>query len=363
MSTTGADKQVQLDRFYKAMAEENLEGLWVVAPWLLTKEPASEAKPFLWKWDAVLRLTNEAGRLVPLERGGERRAVAMVNPGLPGKVAATDTLYIAIQLIHPGELAPPHRHTSSAIRFIVQGEGATTTVEGEKITMREGDLILTPPGTWHEHRNEGTEDVYWLDGLDIPLIRSLSAVFFEGYPEDELPLTKPVDYTDKAFSQGALRPVGYRNEAPGDNSLLLYRWPGVSDALHRMSAVEASPYDGVAVEYVNPHTGGHTLPTLACWMQMLRPEEHTQAHRHSFSVAYQVFRGSGHTIINGQRFDWSQGDCFVIPPWAWHEHANISKEEAYLFSFNDIPVMEVFGLSREQALESGHQEVTSVFGA
>ncbi|MDA1215645.1 MAG: cupin domain-containing protein [Chloroflexi bacterium] len=363
MAFQNVDRAAELESFYTNMDAQNLEGLWRVAHDVLTPEPTTVVQPYLWRWENVARVTHEAGRLVPLERGGERRAVALVNPGLRGKFAATDTLYAAIQLIRPGELAPPHRHTPTAIRFIIQGEGATTTVESEKITMNEGDLILTPNWTWHEHRNEGTEDVLWLDGLDIPLIRSLSSIFFESFPEDSLPLTTATDYSTKAFGSAAVKPVGYKPAAK-DGSMLMYRWPGVQRTLESLRNEVGTAHDGMALEYINPHTGGHTLPTMSCWMQMLRPDEHTQAHRHTPSVIYYAFKGNGSTIIDGLRFDWGAGDSFVVPPWRWHEHVNASaSEDALLFSMNDGPVMEAFGLLREESYSEngGQQRVTGVF--
>ena len=350
------------DQFYRELAEHNLEGLWVAAPDALSAEPRPLARPYLWRWETLYRLTNDAGRLVTLEREGERRAVALVNPGLTGRLATSDTLYAAIQLIHPGELAPPHRHTPSAIRFILQGSGSSTTVEGEKISMEVGDLILTPTWTWHEHKNEGSEAVLWLDGLDLPLVRSLAMVFFQGYPEDNLPETKPQDYTSRAYAHGALRPLASHEADTASGSLLVYRWEAVQGHLESMAEVDDNAYDGVAVAYINPHTGGSALPTLACTMQMLRAHEHTQAHRHASSAVYQVFRGHGSSVTDGQRFDWGPGDCFVVPSWCWHEHANASgAEPAYLFSFNDSPVMRAFGLYGETPHPDGHQAVERVF--
>ncbi|MEX2598779.1 MAG: cupin domain-containing protein [Dehalococcoidia bacterium] len=348
------DKATELEALYTEMALHHVEGLWRVS----RKGP--DVQPYLWKWPLMERLVRESGRLVEIDRPGERRAVALCNPGLPDAVAATHTLYAAIQLVRPGEVARAHRHSPSALRFIIRGQGSSTIVEGEKIPMNDGDLVLTPNWMWHEHRNEGDEDVLWLDGLDSPFVFSLSAAIYEPYPGDAMEVTKPLDHSGRAFGLGTVRPVGYSAPSLG-SSLLVYRWPATLGALEHLADLgSATPWDGVAIEYVNTDTGGHTLSTMSCWMQMLRPNEHTQAHRHTHSSVYHVFRGQGYTVIDGKRFVWAQGDSFVVPPWAWHEHANASSNDAaFVFSMNDLPIMESFKLEREEAFEAngGRQHV------
>ena len=346
------DAATRLEALYTEMARHNVEGLWRMD----RKGPGVRAH--LWRWDVVRRLVAEAGDLVDIERPGERRAIALVNPGIPETLGATHTIYAAIQLVRPGEVARAHRHTPAALRFVIEGEGASTTVEGEKLPMRPGDLVLTPNWLWHEHRNEGDRDVLWLDGLDSPFVFSRAAAVYEPYEDGLLPETRPVGYSERAHGLGAVRPVGYGAQ-PAGHPLLVYRWEQTAEALAQLAdAGVSTSADGVAIEYVNPATGGRTLPTMSCRMQMLQPGEHTTAHRHTYAPVHHVYRGNGCTIIDGVRFDWGPDDSFVTPPWAWHEHVNTSGETpAYLFSIDDLPVLEAFNLNREEALvENGGRQ-------
>lgn len=159
------------------------------APW--AREEASPAPrprvlPFLWRWVDIEPLLRQAGELMAPNRGAERRILQLTNPGLAGQ-GTTHTLVTAVQLLLPGECAPAHRHSATAIRFIVHGQGAYTTIEGEQCPMVPGDLVLTPAWTWHDHGSESAEPVIWMDGLDVPLIQSLDTWFYEAFPDDRQP--------------------------------------------------------------------------------------------------------------------------------------------------------------------------------
>jgi gentisate 1,2-dioxygenase len=222
--------------------------------------------------------------------------------------------------------------------------------------MEEGDLTLTPSWTWHDHGNDGNEMIYWLDGLDFPLTQSLHTIFFQLYPQMTQPQDKPFGYTTRRAGGGLVRVLGNQN---GQDVLpVIYRWKETYPVLQEQMEVEGSVgegFDGVALQYTNPLNGGHTMPTLSCLLQGLRPGEHTRAHRHTGSAISIVVRGKGSTIINGKRMDWGKGDCFALPPWVWHEHANESRrEEAVLFSFNDRPMLEGLRMYREEAHPGPH---------
>jgi gentisate 1,2-dioxygenase len=285
-----------------------------------------------------------------------------VNPGLLAQHSATHTLAGSVQLVRPGEIAPPHRHTPAAIRFIIRGEGGFTTVEGERCTMGPGDLVLTPRWTWHHHGNAGDEPVMWMDGLDFPLAILLNAVFYEPYPAATQPETEPVDGSLYRYG-GALRApivpasVGQTMGTPqppaAPRPLLIYRWDATEAALRRAAQTAASPYDDVVLEYTDPRTGGHVFPTLACWVQLLRPGVRTEAHRHTSSAVYHVFRGRGYSVIDGQRLDWQAGDFLALPTWAWHQHGNDGDEPAILFSITDLPTLEALDLYREEPYAPG----------
>ena len=360
MTAEHSDAATRLEALYTEMATHSVEGLWRM------DRKGPDVRPYLWKWETMRRLVTEAGDLVDIPRPGERRAVALVNPGIPGALGTTHTIYTAIQLVRTGEVARAHRHTPNALRFMIEGEGASTTVEGEKVPMYPGDLVLTPNWLWHEHRNEGDRDALWLDGLDSPFVFGMAAAVYEPYEAGFLEETRPQDHSGRSYGLGTVRPVGY--EAPSQGSpLLVYRWESVGPVLERLAEDgAATEHDGVAIEYVNPATGGHTLSTMSCWMTMVRPAERTKAHRHTYGSVYHVFRGHGRTLIDGQRFDWGHGDTFVVPPWSWHEHANDSDAEpAYLFPINDLPALAAFDLNREEPLveNDGHQRETSIFAA
>jgi gentisate 1,2-dioxygenase len=245
----------------------------------------------------------------------------------------------------------------------MEGAGAYTAVDGERVYMEPGDLILTPSWAWHDHGNETKERVVWMDGLDIPLIASLEAMFFQFYNEQQVPARRPANASQSMYGRAQLNPT-WVMEKSKSSPLLLYSWKQTREALDALRADEGSPFDGIALEYRHPQTGGPVLPTMSCWIQLLRPGEHAKAHRHTGSAVYYVVRGSGMTVIDGQRFDWSKGDIVALPPWALHEHANTSaQDDAVLFSIQDAPVLKVLGLFYEEAYEEngGHQKITSRF--
>ena len=233
----------------------------------------------------------------------------------------------------------------------MEGTGAYTIVDGHKVTLNARDFVITPNGTWHEHGVDaaGTPCI-WQDGLDIPLVNALEANFFAVHSDLHQPVGYPVDDVHGTWGSPGLRPAT-GEWSKGYSPLLKYEWEPTYEALQRFAAVnDGSPFDGVMLNYVNPVTGGPVMQTIGASMQMLRPGERTRAHRHTGSFVYQVARGRGFSIINGKRFDWSERDIFVVPSWAWHEHGNSADgDDACLFAFNDLPVMQALGLYREQA--------------
>ena len=327
------------------MEENNLEGYWAVdrSP---SPEPVPTVKPHVWKWSAISASLERAGELVGLDRS-ERRTVRLINPGLKQEVrSATRTVHASIQLVKPGEIARAHRHNMTAIRFVLRGRGAYTAVEGEQFFMEEGDLILTPNWSWHDHHNGGDQPIVWLDGHDGPLVGAFEVMFVEPFPKQQQPIERPQDFSSRQF--GLARPSwgveGLKNPP------LRYKWSETYPALQALGTSAGDPYDGVLLRYVNPLTGGWTLPTMSCEIQMLRPGEKTRVHRHTSATIYHAFRGRGVSEIDGGRYEWEQGDCFVVPIWSRHSHSNASeREEAILFSLNDRPVMEALNLYREEA--------------
>jgi gentisate 1,2-dioxygenase len=352
----------EVDQLRRDMREYCLTPLWELESEIVPFTPRPKTVAHLWRWGDLYDIAERAGRLVPVERGGDRRAIAISNPGLGGMPYATSTLWAAIQWLNGREVAPAHRHTSQAIRFIIDGSGSYSTVEGDKVYLERGDLVLTPNWLWHDHGSDSDERAVWFDGLDIPLTNYLDASFFEPYPHDSQPITKVLNGTVLKHGVGNLQPA-WEKRSVQHPPIFAYKWADTDRALHNVAQVEASPFDDVLLEYVNPHTGKSVMDTFTCLIQMIRPQVHTQAHRHTGSAVYLAFEGAGRTIINGQQFDWAAGDIFVVPSWAWHEHVNDSAtERAILFSIQDTPLLKMVGKFREEAYDEGQQTVERVFG-
>ena len=325
----------ELEAYYRELEARELGALWNVAneiePWV----PQPKSVPMLWRWREVEPLVRRAPRLVSADKAA-RRVVMLVNPGRKEWSAAVGLLYSGIQIMDPGEFTSAHRHMASALRFIMEGRGAYTVVEGERMALGARDFVLTPNGTWHDHGVEpgGTQCV-WQDGLDIPLMNSLDANFYEVHP---------------AVVQKPGNPLPREGWSKPSSPLFKYPWDEAYAALR--ASAERSPFDGRIMEYTNPVTGGPVMPTIGAQLQLLGPGKRTQCHRHTGSVLYQVATGRGWSVIGGKRFDWEEKDVFCVPSWSPHEHANASAtEDACLFSFNDFPVMRSLAIYREEARE------------
>lgn len=357
-------KEVQ--DFNREIEQYHLGPLWNAIPDLMHKQPKPEAVPYLWKWDVLEKKLQEATQIFTPERGGERRAIYFQNPGFQsrqpwGWASTTNTLYAAVQLILPGEEAPSHRHTQNAMRFITNGSGAYSIVEGQKIYMEEGDYLITPGGLWHGHGHEGDKPMIWMDILDIPTIYSAAGTFFEGHPDGLEKPSLPDNYSARRYQGGLVRPISDRT--PQIAPVGSYKWAQTEAALNGLSEFDPDPYEGIAVEYFNPSNGATANPTMGAWIQRLPIGFHSKAHRHTNSAIYHVYEGEGYSVIDGIQYHWSKGDYFVIPNWAWHEHVNTSSKDAVLFSSNDIPIMENLNLQKIETYElnKGYQEITGEF--
>ena len=330
---------MKLDELDRELERKQLSGFWK------TRVPvhAPEA-PYLWKWEDLLDGLLKASETIGIEQA-ERRAIRLVNPHLPIR-STSHTLQFTFSIVNPGELARAHRHNMAAIRFVVQGKGAYTAVAGEKFEMEEGDLILTPNWTWHDHHNESEDPIIWLDGLDGPLIQSLNILFFEEHEKAAQPILRRTGESLGRF--GFARAPSY-DEAQLRGIPFRYSWADTYRSLQTLSDQEHNPYDGALLRYINPATGGYTYPTMSCEIQLFGGKEKTKTHRHTSTALYHVFRGQGRTSVGEQRLEWKKGDSFVIPLWQWHSHENLSDSDAILFSINDRPVMEALSLYREEA--------------
>jgi gentisate 1,2-dioxygenase len=329
--------------FYGRLERDHLKPLWEVLGKLVPREPASPCVPALWPYGAVRPLLLEAGRLITAEEA-ERRVLVLENPGLRGASSITHTLYAGLQLILPGEIAPSHRHTQSALRFVVEGTGAYTAVDGERATMHPGDFIVTPSWTFHDHGNPGDEPVVWLDGLDIPTVAFFDAGFAERFADRSQPVTKR-DGDSLARYGANLLPLEY-TPASKTTPLLAYPYRATREALERLH--HQGPLDachGIKLQYVNPTTGGYPMPTIGAFIQLLPRGFHGRGYRSTDGTVYSVVEGRGRTRIGERTFEWGPKDVFVVPSWWRVEHE--AAEEAVLFSFSDRPAQKALGLWRE----------------
>ena len=259
-------------------------------------------------------------------------------------------MFSGLQVTLPGESTPAHRHRASALRFIMEGSGGYTIVDGHKISLEVNDFVITPNSAWHEHgvEKEGKTCI-WQDGLDIPLVNALEANDYAVLPESGQKQLFPTDYSPSMYAGSGLIPADPQWNKPY-SPLFRYSWKSTYAALLKAAEVSpGSPFDGIILHYSNPLTGGPVMQTMAASMQLLRPSEHTKAHKHTGSVVYQCAKGSGYSVINGKRFNWKERDIFCVPSWHYHEHANNSEtEDACLFSFNDFPTISKLGLYQEK---------------
>ncbi len=348
--------EVGYDEFCGALAARDLQPLWKIAKQLMPDVPLPTTQPWLWKWDDILPLAKRAGEIITLDRGGDRRVLAFANPGLRGLPFTSTTLWGAVQYLGPRESAPAHRHSPSAIRFVMTGSGVYTTVNGDAVQMEPGDLVLTPNWNWHDHNNSGDAPMVWFDGLDLPLVTALESIFFEIHPENVQPVTGH-NLSERTFTGVGLREVGALSPA-AHSPLLRYRRTETDRALEALHRARGGSM--VSLEYVNPVTGAPAVATFACETHRIYPGARTAARRKTGSSIYVVFQGTGRSVIGGELFAWGPGDVFVVPSWAAVDHE--TDETADLFAVSDRPVLEALHLYREEELPAP-QEIVGRFGA
>ncbi|MBI1760745.1 MAG: gentisate 1,2-dioxygenase [Acidobacteria bacterium] len=345
------DASAAMREFYARLAQKNAAPLWEALAQLVTPEPVTLTQPAHWSYSELRPLLLEAGQRISAEQA-ERRVLVLENPGLRGSVRITESLYAGLQLVLPGEIARSHRHQASALRFVLESNGGFTAVEGERAAMQAGDFILTPSWAWHDHGNlpaseDGAGPAIWLDGLDIPLVNSLSGSFAEHYPAEQQPLARPEGDAQACYAANML-PLEYR--APRLSSPV-FAYPYARSRAALQQLYQNGPLDathGIKLQYVNPATGGAPLPTIGAFLQLLPAGFSGAAYRSSDATIYCVAEGSGSSRVGAQTFAWQEHDVFVVPNWQPVAHSATS--EAVLFSFSDRPVQKALGLWREQAL-------------
>lgn len=317
-------------------------------PPLFTREPQPDMQSRHWRGSDLMPLLERLGRDVQLAADSPRRTLRLHDPALP--YGTTTTLWGSIQVIMPGEVATAHRHSANAFRFVMQGRGAWTTVDGESCAMLEHDLLLTPSGSWHDHTHKGDEPMIWLDVLDISLMRSLRASFFEGLGSPVQAIADVPDLSLRQYGSGLMAPPGAQAQrGDGRNPLRLYSASMARSALAQAAGLPSDAVDDTVLEYRHPLTGGSALQTMSMQLQQLRPGFEGQERRQTGSKLYYVVEGAGTTFAGSSRFDWQAGDFFTVAPWQWHRHVNASGRNATLFQVNDSPVFRALGYYREEA--------------
>ena len=313
MTVTTADSLANL---FADAHVQHADPLWTVMDAMVSHEPQPHAVPNVWRWDVMKALLDRAGDLVGTDEA-ERRVFMLINPALKAP-HTTDTLYAGLQLIRPGEIARAHKHTSFALRFIIEGAGAFTAVGGEKVTMERGDLVLTPSSEFHDHGNESNEQMIWLDGLDLPLLHMMPLNFAQAYHAQQYPSTP-------ATSASRLR----------------YPWP----EMHAKLAAAPGPY--AEIEYAHRGHGGAISATIGASAIRIDANATSGRIRETAGGIYHVIEGSGSTTIGSTTIDWKRGDTFCIPLWTPYEHR--SNENTFLFRFDDRPILRVLGWYRSEA--------------
>ena len=332
-------------RYYDKIAPQSLAPLWEVLKGLVPPEPKSKAQPHVWHYSQTRPLLMEAGKLLTAEEA-ERRVLVLENPGLPGQSRITPSMYSGLQLVMPGEIAPAHRHTASALRFVLECNGGYTAVAGERSTMRRGDFVITPNGAWHDHGQENDSPVIWVDGLDLHMINFFESGFMEHHNDKSQTITKKEEESVARYGSG-LVPMTGASPFGQTSPIFNYRYDKSRAAL--MDIVGQGTPDahmGNALRYANPLDGGWAMPTIATWLTQLPKGFETKPYRSTDGRTIIVVEGEITAQIDGKTFNMAESDIGVIPSWAWSSLR--ASKDAIFFTFSDRSAQEKLAIWREE---------------
>lgn len=331
--------------YYERIGTRNMTPLWEVLGALVPPQPRSPVQATLWRYAELREQVLEAGELITAEEA-ERRVLILENPALRGQSCITQSLYAGLQLILPGEVAPAHRHSQSALRLVLDGEGAYTAVDGERTTMRRGDFIITPAWTWHDHGNLGDKPVVWLDGLDIPIVRFLDAGFAEKSEQHSQATQRPQGDAQARYGTNMV-PVDYQPKPAEPTRVFVYPFERTRASLAAIAqGAQPDAHHGHKLRYVNPATGASPMPTIGAFAQWLAAGFETKPCRCTDGTVVVCLEGGGEVQVGDQTWRFQENDIFVVP--SWHALSLRADRDSVLFSFSDRPVQQALGLWREQ---------------
>jgi gentisate 1,2-dioxygenase len=316
---TRPQTNAERERFYQRLKSQNAAPLWEQLADLVLAEPRPGCIPALWRYEEMRPYLMESGRLITADEA-ERRVLMIANPGLKGLSQVTQSLYAGLQLVLPGEVTATHRHVAAALRFVIEGHGAYTSVDGRKITMHPGDFILTPSWTYHDHGNLTDTPVVWLDGLDIPIVNTFDGSFAEHYPGGTKAVVQEDGDSPVSFPYARMREL--------------------------LKTTPLDPMHGRLVHYGD----GPTMATIDAWLRLLPTGFRTKPYRSTDATVFCVAEGRGQSYVGGETFTWGPRDIFIVPSWVPVTHE--AQDESVLFSFSDRPVQKAIGIWREAASDS-----------
>jgi gentisate 1,2-dioxygenase len=347
MMSVQPQQESQREDFYERIGEHHYGALWQVLHSLITPQPKSPVAVHKWDYTQARKFLLEAGGLITAEEA-ERRVLVLENPGMRGESRITTSLYAGLQLVLPGEIAPCHRHTQSALRFVIEGSGASTSVDGEKTLMEVGDFVITPPWAWHDHGNDSTEPMIWMDGLDVPMVALYDASFAQGLSANRERMVQDITRNtgDSWARYGAnMLPVDFEQHKLA-SPIFNYPYARSREALEMMrQQQEWDPCHGLKMRYINPVDGSAAMPTISPFLQLLPKGFRTEVYRSTDATVFTPVEGSGKTWVGETCIEWQAKDIFVVPSWTPVVHE--ASEDAVLFSFSDRIAQQKLGLWRE----------------
>lgn len=344
VATAAPSSQPTVDSYSADLAADNLRPLWHIMSQIAARAPARGGVPIHWNWATLRAHAMRAGDLITAEKA-ERRVLVLENPSFAGEGRATSSLYAGVQLILPGEVAPSHKHTASALRLIMEGTGAYTAVDGERVVMSPGDFIVTPSNTFHDHGNETDAPVLWLDGLDVFIVNLFNAPFGEEYPDRRQPLARPDGSSFNRFGRG-LVPHGFSREEPRSP---VFWWPYsyTRQAIEAMRAIDTvDPSLGFRMDFTDPTSGQSPFKTMTASMSLFPAGFRGTSYRAIAGAVMTIVEGTGTVRVGEEEWKVEKNDVFVVPSWHWHSVA--ADDDLIVFSFSDEVLQRHLGFWREE---------------